>query len=61
MTAKLTSWAWQYLKINDILPWILLSFTLFILPQGGWSQPTSLGFCVLVCGLLIASFKYEQT
>jgi hypothetical protein len=61
MTVKLTSWAWQYLKINDILPWILLSFTLFILPQGGWSQPTSLGFCVLVCGLLIASFKYEQT
>jgi hypothetical protein len=39
----------------------LLSFTLFILPQGGWSQPTSLGFCVLVTGLLIASFKSDQS
>lgn len=57
MSIKLTSWAWQYLKINDILPWIILSFTLLILPQGGWSQPTSLGFSVMVTGLLIASFK----
>lgn len=57
MSLKLTYWAWQYLKINDTLPWIILSFTLLILPQGGWSQPTSLGFSVLVTGLLIASFK----
>lgn len=57
MSIKLTSWAWQYLKLNDILPWIILSFTLLVLPQGGWSQPTSLGFSVLVSGLLIASFK----
>jgi hypothetical protein len=57
MSIRLTSWAWHYLKINDILPWLILSFTLLILPQGGWSQPTSLGFSVLVTGLLIASFK----
>jgi hypothetical protein len=60
MTFKLASWSWNYLKRNDILPWIILSFTLFVLPQGGWSQPTSLGFSVLVSGLLIASFKTKE-
>lgn len=57
MSFKLASWAWKYLIKNDILPWIILSFALLILPQAGWSQPTSLGFSVLVTGLLIASFK----
>jgi len=61
MTFKLSSWSWNYLQRNDILPWIILSFTLFVLPQGGWSQPTSQGFCVLVSGLLIASFKSDDT
>jgi hypothetical protein len=57
MSFKLASWAFKYLIKNDILPWIILSFTLLILPQAGWAQPTSLGFSVLVSGLLIASFK----
>ena len=57
---KLTSWAWKYLLKSNILPWIILSFTLLVLPQGGWAQPTSLGFSVLVSGLLIASFKSNE-
>jgi hypothetical protein len=61
ITIKLASWAWNYLKRKDILPWIIFSFALFVLPQGGWSQPTSLGFCVLISGLLIASFKSNET
>jgi hypothetical protein len=60
MSFKLASWSWKYLVNYDILPWIILSFTLFVLPQGGWSQPTSLGFSVLVSGLLIASFKTKE-
>ena len=60
ISIKLATWAWKYLIKNEILPWIILSFTLFVLPQGGWSQPTSLGFSVLVSGLLIASFKTKE-
>ena len=60
ITIKLATWAWKYLIKNEILPWIILSFTLFVLPQGGWSQPTSLGFSVLVSGLIIASFKTKE-
>jgi len=60
MSYKLVSWAWIYLVNYDILPWIILSFTLLVLPQGGWAQPTSLGFSVLVSGLLIASFKSNE-
>jgi hypothetical protein len=57
---KLASWAWKYLLKNDILPWIILSYTLLVLPQGGWAQPTSLGFSVLISGLLIASFRTKE-
>lgn len=60
ISAKLVAWSWKYLIKNDILPWIILSFTLFVLPQGAWAQPTSLGFSVLVSGLLIASFKTKE-
>ncbi|WP_242693360.1 hypothetical protein [Sabulibacter ruber] len=42
---------------GDLLPWLLLSFGLLILPQGQWAQPTSLGFCTLVAGIIIASLR----
>ncbi|MRI02117.1 hypothetical protein GH721_16350 [Kriegella sp. EG-1] len=45
------------LKQKNVLPWLLLSFCLLLLPNGQWGQPTTLGFSVLVTGLLIASFK----
>ena len=42
---------------GDLLPWILLSFGLLIIPQGQWAQPTSLGFSTLIGGLLFASLR----
>jgi hypothetical protein len=42
---------------NDFLPWLLLSFGLIQVAQGGWAQPTSLGFCVMIGGLTIASLN----
>ena len=42
---------------GDSLPWILLSFGLITMAQGGWAQPTSLGFCVMIGGLMLASLR----
>ncbi|MDB5119064.1 MAG: rane protein [Sphingobacteriales bacterium] len=45
------------LFVGDLLPWILVSFSVLLTAQGGWAQPTSLGFCVIVAGLTLASLK----
>lgn len=45
---------------GDLLPWILLSFSILLTAQGGWAQPTSLGFCVIVAGLTLASLRSES-
>ncbi|MCP9234506.1 hypothetical protein [Lewinella sp. JB7] len=42
---------------NNSLPFLLLSFGFLQVLQGGWSQPTALGFSVLSGGLIIASFN----
>ncbi|RZM21385.1 MAG: hypothetical protein EOO88_33465 [Pedobacter sp.] len=52
-----------YVKLGegDIMPWLLLSFFLLNIPQGNWSQPTSLGFTVIIGGLLLGSYnKVEE-
>lgn len=45
----------------NILPWMLLSVGLLWTAQGGWAQPTSLGFSVLVPGLILASLKVPKS
>ena len=55
---KLAFTSYQWLAKGDILPWMLLSFGLMLQAQGGWAQPTSLGFCTLMGGLLLASFRH---
>ena len=45
---------------GELLPWMLLSFGFLNLAQGGWSQPTSLGFCTLIGGLIIASLRAPE-
>lgn len=40
---------------GDLLPWMLLSNAITVLPQGNWGQPTSLGFSTIAGGLLLAS------
>jgi len=47
------------LRNGYALPWMLLSFGFVILLLGQWSQPTNLGFYVLIGGLLLASLKEE--
>ena len=48
------------LVAGDLLPWILLSFSIILTAQGGWAQPTSLGFCVLVGGFTLGCLKSES-
>ncbi|WCT13836.1 hypothetical protein [Mucilaginibacter jinjuensis] len=48
------------LKTGDLLPWLLLSFALLVVPQGQWAQPTALGFGVLIAGLTMASLNTKK-
>ena len=54
---KFTILAFKKLQNADLLPWMLLSFGLLVMPQGQWAQPTSLGFSTLIGGLLFASLR----
>ncbi|MEJ5961896.1 hypothetical protein [Pedobacter immunditicola] len=49
--------SYSSLLSGNLLPWMLLSFGVLAIAQGSWSQPTSLGFCTLISGLIIASLK----
>ena len=56
LVIRLTIGCYARLIKGDMLPWMLLSFGFLAVGQGSWSQPTSLGFCTLIGGLIIASF-----
>ncbi|MEO6228736.1 MAG: hypothetical protein ABJB11_15675 [Ferruginibacter sp.] len=49
--------SYRKLVTGDLLPWVLLSCFLLIVPQGQWGQPTSLGFSILIGGLTLGSFN----
>ncbi|MCD0486860.1 hypothetical protein LPB86_01380 [Pedobacter sp. MC2016-14] len=49
--------AYKKLVSGDFLPWILLSFGLVNIPQAQWAQATSLGFSILIGGMIIASLN----
>lgn len=51
--------AWSAISRENILPWMLLSFGIFIILQGQWAQPTTMGFGVLIGGLILASFNED--
>jgi hypothetical protein len=57
LTAKVALACYQKLSQGDLLPWMLLSFGLITLAQGGWAQPSSLGFFIITGGLLVASVR----
>jgi hypothetical protein len=61
LTGKLAVASYKKMTFGDILPWLLLSNGILNISQGGWSQPTSLGFFVMIGGLLIASLNTVQT
>ncbi|AKD03983.1 membrane protein [Pontibacter korlensis] len=55
-------WAsYHKLMLGDLLPWMLLSFGLLVVPQGQWAQPTSLGFSTLIGGLMLASLRVPKS
>ncbi|WP_237144076.1 hypothetical protein [Pontibacter pamirensis] len=60
LSIKLTQACYYKLNQNNILPWMLLSLGLLTIPQAQWAQPTSLGFSVLIAGLIIASLRVPE-
>lgn len=57
LSLKLAVAAFRSLKKGNILPWMLLSYGLLTIPQGLWGQPTSLGFGIIIGGLIIAALQ----
>lgn len=57
LTTKIATTSFSYLKQRKVLPWMLLSFGSLTVLQAQWAQPTSLGFCTLIGGLMVASFR----
>jgi len=49
--------AWGAISQKNVLPWMLLSFGMLSILQAPWAQPTTLGFSVLIGGLILASFN----
>jgi hypothetical protein len=60
MTFKITALCFARFRRGDALPWMLLSFGFLMLLQGSWSQPTLLGFYVLIGGLILASLSEPE-
>lgn len=54
---KLLILSYRKLILKDSLPWVLLSFCLLIFPQGQWARPMTLGFSILIAGLVMAALK----
>ncbi|MDB4902317.1 MAG: rane protein [Mucilaginibacter sp.] len=57
LTIKILFACIRKMLAGDSLPWLLLSFGLVILAQGGWAQPTALGFFVMIGGLIFAALR----
>ena len=57
LSVKISFAAYAKVVKGDLLPWILLSFGLLVIPQGQWGQPTTLGFGCLIGGLMLASLR----
>lgn len=60
LSIKIALASYKRMLVGDLLPWLLLSFGLLVLPQGEWAQATSLGFSTLISGLMIASLRQPR-
>lgn len=60
-SVKIAKACYRKLVQGDLLPWLLLSFGLLIIPQGQWAQPTSLGFSTLIGGVILASLRVRPS
>lgn len=59
LVVELLKRAWRAIFDSNFLPWMLMSFGAAVILQGQWSQTNSLGFGMLIGGLVIASLKQE--
>lgn len=57
LAINLAVFSFKKLLSKSILPWLILSYCVVILPQGQWQNPTTLGFGVIVSGILLACFN----
>lgn len=56
LSLKLWKLAYKCLiKRYDLLPWMLSAGMMLTVPQGQWSVPTNLGFCILFGGFTLAA------
>ncbi|TDN39635.1 hypothetical protein A8B98_18015 [Hymenobacter sp. UV11] len=60
LAIKIARAIYKKLTRGDLLPWMLLSLGLLNVAQGAWAQPSSLGFCTLIGGLMIASLRLPR-
>ena len=60
LCARICLAAYSRIKSSDVLPWMLASFGILVLPQGQLGQPTSLGFCTMIGGLMLASLRRKR-
>ncbi|WP_207507461.1 hypothetical protein [Telluribacter humicola] len=52
--------SYKELNAGNCLPWMLLSFSFYVVLQGQWAQPTGLGFGILSGGLTLAALKSKS-
>jgi hypothetical protein len=57
---RLAAKCFNRLRSGDILPWLMCGYLLLNLPQGQWKQPTALGFCIMIAGLVMASINNNR-
>ena len=48
------------IKKYDLLSWMLSAGMMLTIPQGQWSIPTNLGFCILFGGLTLAAVNSSK-
>lgn len=56
----ITKESFRKLRAGDLLPWMLLSDAFLLVAQGGWGQPTALGFSIFAGGLIMASLQDDE-
>lgn len=61
LSAEVAIKSYHQVVKGNLLPWLLLSFGLLSIAQGGWAQPTALGFCTVSGGLLLATLEPPAT
>jgi hypothetical protein len=61
LTFIISKAAFKTMREGEILPWLLLSNCFLLLSYGQWSQPTSLGFCVVIAGYTISAMRSPAT